>query len=124
MPRKFKRRKEEETKEPVWPTENQVLGVVEQFLGYDRARVKCADGVTRLCRIPGKMKKRVWLKIGDIVLVAPWDFQPSKGDILHRYSTDELKQLAKRGYLKGLEDYLPPGILPKTSEEKEESMEI
>ena len=115
MPRKIK---EPETKEPVWPAEGQVVGVIEQFLGYERARVRCADGVVRLCRIPGKMKKRVWMKVGDIVLVAPWDFQPNRGDIIHRYSTDELKQLAKRGYLKGLEDYLPPGIL--TSEESEE----
>jgi len=112
-----RKKSKEESKEVVFPTEGQLLGVIEQFLGYERAKVMCSDGVVRLCRIPGKMKKRVWMRIGDVVLVAPWDFQPTRGDILHRYSTDELKVLAKRGLLKGLEDYVPVHIL--TREESE-----
>jgi len=114
LPRR--KRREPETKELVLPGEGQLLGVIEQFLGHERAKVICSDGVERLCRIPGKMKKRVWMRIGDVVLVAPWDFQPTKGDILHRYSTDELKELAKRGLLKGLEDLLPPEILSPREE--------
>ncbi len=115
---KRKRVKEEkESKEPVIPAEDQVVGVIEQMVGFDRAKVRCSDGVVRLCRIRGKMKKRIWMRIGDVVLVAPWDFQPERGDILHRYGMDELRYLAKHGYLKGLEDILPIEDLLRREEE-------
>ena len=83
------------------PREGEVLGIAVQLLGYDRVRVKCADGYTRLCRIRGTMKKRVWIREADVVLVAPWDFQTEeRGDIIWRYSRGEAGWLEKRGYLK------------------------
>ena len=94
----------EEGQELRLPGEGEVLGVVTRLLGYDRLEVKCADGYSRVARIPGKFKKKVWLKEGDIVLVAPWDFQAkSKADIVWRYSKDEVKELEKRGLLDFLE---------------------
>ena len=46
------------------------------------------------------MKKRVWMRMGDIVLVGPWDFQPDKrGDIIYRYSRDEVRKLAAKGII-------------------------
>jgi translation initiation factor 1A len=57
------------------PTANDVLGIAVKLLGFDRIMVKCQDGHERLCRIRGKMKRRVWIRVGDIVLVSPWDFQ-------------------------------------------------
>jgi len=88
-----KKRVEEVSKEPVLPREGQVICVVEEIIGADHARVRCVDGMTRVCRIPGKFRRRVWLSEGDVVLVTPWDFQPSKGDIEHRYSKEELRKL-------------------------------
>ena len=83
------------------PREGEVLGIAVQLLGYDRVRVKCADGKARLCRIRGTMKKRTWIREGDVVLVAPWDFQTDKrGDITWRYSQGEAAWLERRGYLK------------------------
>lgn len=83
------------------PREGEVLGIAVQLLGYDRVRVKCADGKSRLCRIRGTMKKRTWIREGDVVLVAPWDFQTDKrGDITWRYSQGEAAWLERRGYLK------------------------
>gem|GEM_PF-341082 len=61
--------------EMVYPSENDVLGIVEKLLGYDRVLVRCQDGHTRVCRIRGKMKRRTWIREGDVVLVSPWDFQ-------------------------------------------------
>lgn len=81
------------------PGEGEVLGIVVQMLGYDRARVRCTDGKVRLCRIPGKMKKRIWIREGDAVLVAPWDFQDDRGDIIWRYSKNEARWLEENGYL-------------------------
>jgi translation initiation factor 1A len=91
---------EEELKELVLPGPGQVLGVVVQMLGYDRLLVKCTDGHERVCRIRGKMKRRVWIKTGDVVLVAPWDFQyEARGDVLWRYTESQVHRLKSDGYL-------------------------
>ncbi len=84
----------------VYPSPNDVLGIATKLLGYDRIMVKCQDGHERLCRIRGKMKRRVWIRIGDIVLVSPWDFQFDKrGDIFWRYTRAQAETLRRRGYL-------------------------
>lgn len=108
MPRKKKRKyAEEESKEIPLPDENTMLGVIEEFLGYDRARVLCADGKTRLCRIPGRLRKRMWMRVGDVVLVAPWEFQYDKrADIIYRYTSSEVQKLNKMGLLEPLKAYL------------------
>ena len=91
---------EEELKELVLPAEGQLLGVVERMLGYDRLRVKCVDGNERLCRIRGKLKRRIWIKPGDVVLVEPWDFQyEARGDVVWRYTEAQVDWLRKNGYL-------------------------
>jgi len=84
----------------VLPATSDVLGVAVKFLGFDRVMVKCQDGHQRLCRIRGKIKRRVWIREGDIVLVSPWDFQSeSKGDVIWRYTRAQAEWLRKKGYL-------------------------
>ncbi|MEM3578638.1 MAG: translation initiation factor eIF-1A [Candidatus Bathyarchaeia archaeon] len=91
---------EEELSEMVLPTPNDVLGVAVKLLGFDRVLVKCQDGNERLCRIRGKMKRRVWIREGDVVLVSPWDFQSDKrGDVIWRYTHAQAEWLRKNGYL-------------------------
>lgn len=91
---------EGELSEMVLPVANDVLGVAVKLLGFDRVLVKCQDGHERLCRIRGKMKRRVWIRVGDIVLVSPWDFQSDKrGDIFWRYKRSQAELLRKKGYL-------------------------
>jgi len=91
---------EDELSEMVLPAANDVLGVAVKLLGYDRVLVKCQDGHERLCRIRGKMKRRVWIREGDIVLVSPWDFQSDKrGDIFWRYKRSQAEWLRRKGYL-------------------------
>lgn len=86
--------------ELVLPAKTDVLGVAIKMLGYDRILVKCQDGHERLCRIRGKMKRRVWIREGDIVLVSPWDFQSDqKGDLIWRYTKAQAEMLRKRGFL-------------------------
>ncbi|MCK4491210.1 MAG: translation initiation factor eIF-1A [Candidatus Altiarchaeales archaeon] len=85
------------------PRAGQVLGEVEQLLGNRRMLVRCTDGHTRLCRIPGKMRRRIWIKEENIVLVEPWSVQTDKrGDILWRYRGGQARWLQDRGYLKGI----------------------
>jgi translation initiation factor 1A len=81
------------------PEQGEMFGVVVQLVGYDRAKVKCSDEKIRICRIPGRMKKKVWLRENDIVLVAPWDFQSdTRGDIIYRYLKEEVRRLKNEGF--------------------------
>lgn len=82
----------------VLPAEGDILGIAVKMLGYDRILVKCQDGHERLCRIRGKMKRRVWIREGDVVLVSPWDFQHDKrGDIFWRYTRAQAEMLRRKG---------------------------
>lgn len=91
---------EEALSEMVLPSANDVLGVAIKLLGYDRILVKCQDGHERLCRIRGKMKRRVWIRQGDVVLVSPWDFQSDKrGDVFWRYTKAQAEILRRKGLL-------------------------
>ena len=83
------------------PEANDILGVVKQMLGGDRLMVSCQDGHERLCRIRGKMKRRMWIRVGDIVLVSPWDFQSDdRGDVIWRYKRNQVDWLQRKGYMK------------------------
>ena len=92
---------EEELKRMTLPGGTDVLGIAQKMLGYERVLVKCQDGHERVCRIRGKMKRRAWVRVRDIVLVSPWDFQfEKKGDIIWRYKRNQADWLRKKGYLK------------------------
>ena len=91
---------EEELEDMMEPGPGDVYGVVVKLLGYDRALVKCQDGYERLCRIRGKLKRRIWIRPGDVVLVSPWDFQSTKrGDIVWRYTRNQAEWLRRQGKL-------------------------
>ncbi|ARM75142.1 translation initiation factor aIF-1A [Acidianus manzaensis] len=77
------------------PEEGEVICVVKKMLGAEHIVVLCTDGKQRTARIPGRMRKKVWIKEGDVVLVAPWDFQSDKGDIMYRYMHDEIRKLVE-----------------------------
>jgi translation initiation factor 1A len=86
------------------PKKSEVLGVVEALVGGDRMQVKCDDGNKRICRIPGKLRKRVWIKSGDLVLVEPWKVQSNeRGDIIFRYTPTQANWLKRKGFVKTIE---------------------
>ncbi|MEM5875004.1 MAG: translation initiation factor eIF-1A [Candidatus Aenigmatarchaeota archaeon] len=86
------------------PKEGEVLGIVEMMLGGDRMKVICDDGKERICRIPGKLRKRVWIREGDLILVEPWKIQGDKrGDVVFRYTPTQANWLKKNGYIKSLQ---------------------
>jgi translation initiation factor 1A len=91
---------ESELSQMLYPSQNDILGIAIKLLGFDRVLVKCQDGKERLCRIRGKMKRRVWIRENDVVLVSPWDFQTDKrGDIMWRYTRAQAELLRRKGYL-------------------------
>ncbi len=79
--------------------EGEVLGIVENMLGANRVKIQSMDGKTRKGRIRGKMKKRVWLRVGDVLVMVPWSFQDDKADIMWRYRGTQVEWLKKNGYL-------------------------
>jgi translation initiation factor 1A len=86
------------------PRDKEVLGVLEQRLGGSRCKVRCLDGNTRNCRIPGRLKRKLWVREGDIVLVEPWQFEgDEKGDIIFKYRPIQVDWLRKNGHLSKLE---------------------
>ena len=87
------------------PRGNQILGVLDQRVGGSRTKVRCLDGRTRICRIPGRLKRRLWVREGDIVLIEPWELGgDDKGDILFKYKPIQVMFLKKKGYLDKLDD--------------------
>ncbi|NOZ81088.1 MAG: translation initiation factor eIF-1A [DPANN group archaeon] len=87
------------------PRGNQTLGILEERLGGSRARVKCLDGKTRICRIPGRLKRRLWVRPGDILLIEPWELSgDEKGDIIFKYRPTQVDVLRKKGMLEKLQD--------------------
>ncbi|MDD1769128.1 MAG: translation initiation factor eIF-1A [Methanomassiliicoccales archaeon] len=76
--------------------EGEMFGVADQLLGASRIKVMCADGKSRMGRIPGKIRKRMWIREGDLVIVKPWDFQDDKADILYRYTKTQASYLSRR----------------------------
>lgn len=88
------------------PRGNQLFGLVDQRLGGTRMRVRCLDGKMRLCRIPGRFKRRLWVREGDTVLVEKWELGgDEKGDILYKYSKAQIQWLKKKGFLKGVQEF-------------------
>ena len=79
--------------------DGEIFAIADQLLGASRIRVMCADGKSRLGRIPGKLKKRMWIREGDLLIVKPWAFQDEKSDIRHRYTKTESTYLSRRGIL-------------------------
>ena len=78
---------------------NEMFAIAEQILGGRRVTVLCADGESRMARIPGKMRRRQWVREGDLIIVWPWDFQDSKADVKHRYTKTQAMYLSRKGVL-------------------------
>jgi translation initiation factor 1A len=79
--------------------QGEILGIVESMLGASRVKVRSVDGKTRMGRIAGKMKKRVWLRVGDVIIMVPWTFQDDKADIVWRHQGTQVEWLKKNGHL-------------------------
>lgn len=74
---------------------------VVDIFGNDRMRIFCEDGNARIGRIRGKIKKRVWIRKGDLVIINPWDWETKskdeleKAEISWRYTRSEISWLTR-----------------------------
>lgn len=91
---------EKELKDTPLPGPGQLLGIVKKLLGNDRALAFCTDRRMRTCRIKGKLRRRVWIRLGDAVLIELWGVQDdTRGDIVGRYTVAQREWLRTNGYL-------------------------
>ena len=83
------------------PRGKQAIGVVETRLGGGRMRVRCYDGHTRVCRIPGGLKRGLWVRENDVVLIEPWEYGgDEKGDVIYKYRPAQITWLKNKGHIK------------------------
>ena len=81
------------------PKDREVIGIIEQRLGGNKMMISCTDGKERNCRVPGRLKRKLWLRPGDVVIIAPWELDDKKGDVLLKYKPNQVAWLKKNGYL-------------------------
>src|SRR3972149_10888113 len=82
------------------PRGGEVIGIIEQRLGGNKMLVNCLDGKERNCRVPGRLKRALWLRPGDVVIIEPWEFDKNKGDVIFQYKPNQIEWLENKGYLK------------------------
>ena len=83
--------------------EGQYMARAIRILGDRNILCYCDDNVLRICHICRKMKGRVWVEAGDMVLISLRDFSAEdpktikRGDILAKYAPDQVRLLKKEG---------------------------
>ena len=79
------------------PRGDQQYAVIREMSGGSRMSALCEDGLTRMIRIPGKLKRRMWCRANDLILIKPWPVQSDiKADLVYRYLPAERKWLYRR----------------------------
>merc|ERR1719494_600611 len=90
---------ETEKRELVFKEDGQEYAQVVKMLGNGRLDALCFDGTKRLCHIRGKLRKKVWINTGDIILLGLRDYQDAKAVGILKYTPDEAKNLKTYGAL-------------------------
>ena len=79
------------------PKQDEMFALVIEMTGGSRMRALCGDGKTRMIRIGGKLKKRMWCRENDLIIVKPWTIQSDqKADLVYRYLPTERKNIIKK----------------------------
>jgi translation initiation factor 1A len=115
--RKKGKKQVQEDRELTYKGESEEYAQVIKILGDGRFECNCADGVKRVAHVRGKMRKRIWIANGDIILVSLRDFEPEKCDVVEKYKEKEVAKLKKAGEIP---DSM---VLPSSSEADEEKEE-
>lgn len=81
------------------PRGKEVIGIIEQRLGGNKMMVNCLDGKSRNCRVPGRLKRNLWLRPNDVVIIEPWELNNTRGDVLFKYRPNQVAWLREKKYL-------------------------
>jgi len=94
-----KRDTDGERRDLLFKEDGQEYAQVLRMLGDGRLALACYDDVARVGLIRGTMRRRVWINTGDIVLVGLREFQQDKADVIHKYTSEEARNLQAYGEL-------------------------
>jgi translation initiation factor 1A len=83
---------------------NEMFAIADQMLGGRRVRAICEDGEVRIARIPGKMRRRQWVREEDLIVVQPWEYQDDRANVISRYSKTQAMYLSRKGQLPPIVD--------------------
>jgi translation initiation factor 1A len=97
--RRGKNENDREKRELTFKEDGQEYAQVTKMLGNGRLEALCFDGEKRLAHIRGKLRKKVWINQGDIILLSLRDYQDEKGDVILKYTADEARSLKAYGEL-------------------------
>ncbi|EJD07131.1 nucleic acid-binding protein [Fomitiporia mediterranea MF3/22] len=97
--RRGKNENDDDKRELVFKEDGQEYAQVTKMLGNGRLEAQCFDGEKRLAHIRGKMRKKVWINQGDIILLSLREFQDNKADVIVKYTADEARSLKAYGEL-------------------------
>ncbi|CAG8463904.1 8473_t:CDS:2, partial [Cetraspora pellucida] len=97
--RRGKNENESEKRELIFKEDGQEYAQVVKMLGNGRLEAQCFDGEKRLAHIRGKLRKKVWINQGDIILISLRDYQDAKADVILKYTTEEARNLKAYGEL-------------------------
>jgi translation initiation factor 1A len=73
----------------------QEYALVSKALGDRRFQLLCTNEKVLLGHVRGKMRKRQWVRPGDLVLFTYRDTSDGKVDITHKYNEEQAKQVKK-----------------------------
>ena len=84
---------------PYKPKE-ELMAVVVEMSGGSRLKAMCADGKRRMVRIRGRLKKKMWVRPYDYIIIKKWTVQADqKADLIYRYTKSELNFLQRKGLI-------------------------
>ena len=78
----------------------EMMAIVREFHGGSRLTALCEDGHNRMIRIRGRLKKKMWVRLYDYIIIKKWVIQSDqKADLMHRYIKTEVEQLRRKGLI-------------------------
>ncbi len=90
---------EDNKRELIFKEDGQEYAIVQKMLGNGWVDAQCIDGKKRLAHIRGAFRKKVWITVGDVILLGLRDFEDDKADIILKYLPDEARSLKAYGEL-------------------------
>ncbi len=77
----------------------EMFAIADTLMGASKMTIMCEDGRSRMGRIRGKMKRRMWIKPGDLLIIKPWEFQDEKADVMFRYHRTQAANMSRKGLI-------------------------
>ena len=93
-------------KELIFKEFSQEYATVTKLLGGCRIKVTCYNESNDdiIAHIPGRFRKKVWINVGDTILVSIREFEKDTVDVIHKYTPEEFKLLKSYGEIQEIKE--------------------